>query len=269
MEEQIVGTRAWAFWLRNHEKVGIPFPMSSLEWTRLYPNETDCPICHGMNGRNVQAGDGRIYQCICLMPAWGDEQRRLRDSMQSKYEKASLDDLSLRVGEKNFRDLKTAIDAARGFIDSLDSWLVYAGRSGTGKSHIMRAIATEISPIGLFITATDFERGIFEHLKDNSLDEYILKVSQAAVLLFDDFGAEYGSDIVKSKVAAVFIARDHQAKDLPTVVTTNLTREALASVARVGSRLLNEDVSKYLPINMEDYRVRTHRMMQKETGVKW
>lgn len=269
MEEQIVGTRAWAFWLRNHDKVGIKFPLSTLEWMQEFPNENDCPICHGANGRCVQAGDGKVYQCICMMPSWGDEQRRLRDNLQSRYEKAYLDDLDLRNSEKNMLSLTEAIHDAESFVVNLDKWLVLSGRYGTGKSHIARAIATAISPIGLFITATDFERGVFEHIKDNTLDDYILKVSQAAVLIFDDFGAEYGSEIVKSKIAAVFIARDHQAKELPTVVTTNLTREQLLAVPRVGSRLLNEDVCNFRLINMEDYRTRTYDKYQKGAGVKW
>jgi hypothetical protein len=76
------------------------------------------------------------------------------------------------------------------------------------------------------------------------------------VLLFDDLGAEYGKDFVRAQVASVFIARDNQAKDLPTVVTTNLERSQIRGLPRVGSRLLNQDVVKYLPINVGDHRTR-------------
>lgn len=264
MEEQIVGTKAWAFWLRNRNKISVPFPISSLEWKKQFPNEEDCPICKGKNGRCVRTSDGSIYQCVCLMPTWRDEQIRLRDQYQSRYEKAWLHDLVLRDGEKNSRDLRDAIVAAGEFTRSLDKWLVLSGVSGTGKSHILRAIATEIYPIGLFITATDFERKVFESIKNSTLDTFILNVSQSAVLLFDDFGAEYGSDIVKSKIAAVFIARDHQAKDLPVAVTTNLTRTQVEQVPRVGSRLLNQDNGRFLSINMADYRTRDYRVLHPE-----
>jgi DNA replication protein DnaC len=204
------------------------------------------------------------------MPGWADEQVKLRDRFQSKYEKASLEDLEWRASEKNARDLQKAVPAALKFINELDSWMVLSGPYGTGKTHIMRAIATEIAPIGLFITATDFERMIFENVKSGTLDSFVLTVSQAAVLLFDDFGAEYGSDIVRSQIAAVFIARDHQARDLPTVVTTNLDREQIARVPRVGSRLLNEDTVKFISINMDDYRTREYRVTHpRKQEPKW
>jgi DNA replication protein DnaC len=189
---------------------------------------------------------------------WRDRQLEVRSKYQSRYEEASLDDLDLRVRDSGTRQLQEAIDAARHFMNYLDGWLVLSGPYGTGKSHIMRSIATALKPIGLFITATDFERRVFESMKSDSLDAFTLAVSQAPVLLFDDLGAEYGKEFVKSQLTSVFIARDNQARDLPTVVTTNLQRSNIKAIPRVGSRLLNQDVVKFLPINMVDYRSRDY-----------
>ncbi len=270
MEMQVVGTRAWAFWRRNSAKLGVVFPLSSYEWRTAYPNEDSCPVCHGGNGRSVQTKDGVVYPCVCLMPVWADEQMKLRDIYQSKYEPARLEDLDFKMAGRNTDQLINASLAAQRFIDNLDSWLVLAGPPGVGKSHILRAIATAIKPIGLFITATDFERQVFERVKSQNLDDYIKRISQAAVLLFDDLGAEYGSDFVRSQLTAVFIARDHQAKDLPMVVTTNLSREKLLQIPRIGSRLLNQDVVKFYSLNLDDYRTRDYRMSHPEVmKPKW
>jgi DNA replication protein DnaC len=258
VENQQVGTRAWAFWLRNRGKLQAKFPMTTSEWNRLYPNKEDCPICHG--AQEVRAGDGIVYQCMCLLMNWRDMQIEIRSKYQSKYEPASLDGLDYRKDEKNAYQLEDAVDAADHFCNYLDSWLVLSGGNGAGKSRIMRAIATMLEPICLFITATDFERKVFDAMDEegNGLGNFIQIVSQAPVLLFDDLGSEYSKDFMRSQVAAVFIARDHQARDLPTVVTTNLQRYNLKMIPRVGSRLLNQDVVKFLPLELSDYRTRDY-----------
>ena len=262
VENQQVGTRAWAFWLRNRDKLSVKFPMTTLEWLRLYPNKESCPICHG--AQEVRARDGTVYQCMCLLIHWRDKQMEVRSKYQSRYDEASLDNLDLRTHDSNSFQLREAVDAARHFINHLDGWLVLAGPYGTGKSHIMKAIATVLKPIGLFITATDFERRVFESMKNSSLDVFTLAISQAPVLLFDDLGAEYGSEFVRSQLTAVFVARDNQAKDLPTVVTTNMQRSNIKMIPRVGSRLLNQDVVQFLPINMDDYRSRDYDKVHPE-----
>jgi DNA replication protein DnaC len=227
--------------------------MTTAEWRRMYPNGGDCPYCHG--ALEVRAGDGTVYQCICLMMSWRDRQLETRSRYQSRFEDASLDQLV--YNDDNGEDLERAVDAAVHFMNHLDSWLVLSGPCGTGKTHILRAIATELRPIGLFITATDFERMVFENLKNESLDSFILAISQAPVLLFDDLGAEYGGkEFIKAQISSIFIAREAIARDLPTVVTTNLERSQLKTIPRVGSRLLNQDVVKFLPLNVSDHRTR-------------
>jgi DNA replication protein DnaC len=256
VENQQVGIKAWAFWLRNRDKLLVKFPMTTFEWHKSYPNRDDCPICHG--ALEVRAVNKVVYQCMCLMMNWRDRQLEARSQYQSRFDDVDLDDLELCKGDEHSYQLKNAVDAARHFINHLDGWLVLSGPSGAGKSHILKSIATAIKPIGLYITATDFERKVFESMRDDTLDSFVLAISQAPVLLFDDLGAEYGKDFVKAQLTSVFIARDNQAKDLPTIVTTNLDRPQIKQIPRVGSRLLNQDVAKFLPLNLMDYRSRDY-----------
>jgi len=115
----------------------------------------------------------------------------------------------------------------------------------------------------MHITAGDIESHVFNGISNNDLDKRMEVIKQAPILLLDDYGIEYGSDIVRAKIDHIIEYRYRDWNQYKTVVATNLTSADLANsnirqggVSRSGSRLCDRDVSEVIGIKTPDYRLR-------------
>jgi len=129
-----------------------------------------------------------------------------------------------RVGEGSKNAVAACLALARGERGGLILW----GPTGTGKTHL--AVATlrnrmEAGATGAYLSApevVDRMRGDFGEAAQKVLDS----VGSVDLLLIDDLGAERRTEYVLESVFRIIDRR--LSCGLPTIVTTNYSREALA-----------------------------------------
>ncbi|MBA7506571.1 Insertion sequence IS5376 putative ATP-binding protein [subsurface metagenome] len=148
--------------------------------------------------------------------------------------------------------LYAARDIARGNF-SRGNFLVLAGPTGVGKTHLAVAIGWEWFEDGfsvLFTRVDDLLDYLRQGYDDGSYHQRLESVRRRDLLILDDLGAEHAKDWAGEKVDRIidsrYIAR------MPLVVTTNAKSEDLAP--RVGSRLADHSCSVVVQIDAEDYR---------------
>jgi DNA replication protein DnaC len=213
-----------------------------------------CSICGGWGYVNV---DGNAVKCLCATVLWASQIAEKIDPYRSPVRTASWEDIKPR--DSRMETLLVATQGMKEFIGGLDRWVILMGSFGVGKTLLMRVANTELDPIALYITCGDLERQVHQAVGNHTLSQLITTLAQAPVLLLDDYGMEYGSDIFNSTVASIVSMRDAMWKIAPTVVATNLARAALYGIPRVGSRLLDEEKSYQYVISVGDYRLVVRR----------
>jgi DNA replication protein DnaC len=156
---------------------------------------------------------------------------------------------------------KQAYDAAVGFAKKPEGWLVIHGPNGNGKTHLAAAVANyllERDMIVLFLNVPDlldYLRMAFNPRREwdvtsLSFEERFDAITQAPILILDDFGAESETQWANEKLYQILNYRTDMA--LPTVITTNLK---LADVeARLRSRLGNRLLGKVVENTAPDFR---------------
>ncbi len=145
-----------------------------------------------------------------------------------------------------------AKDMARGNL-SRGNFLVLAGPTGVGKTHLALAIAWEWFEDGfsvLFTRVDDLLDWLRLGYDDNSYHQRLEKIRRCSLLVLDDLGAEHAKDWAGEKVDRIVDWR--YVDRTPLVVTTNAKSEDLAP--RVASRLYDHSCSIVVQMNAEDYR---------------
>ena len=145
-----------------------------------------------------------------------------------------------------------ARSVARGNL-SLGNFLVLAGPTGVGKTHLALAIAWEWFEDGfsvMFTRVDDLLDWLRRGYDDNSYHQRLEKIRQCSLLVLDDLGAEHAKDWAGEKVDRIVDWR--YVDRTPLVVTTNAKSEDLAP--RVASRLYDHSCSIVVQMNAEDYR---------------
>jgi len=145
-----------------------------------------------------------------------------------------------------------AKDMARGNL-TRGNFLVLAGPTGVGKSHLAMAIAWEWFEDGfsvLFTRVDDLLDELRRGYDDGSYHQRLESVRRRGLLVLDDLGTEHAKDWAGEKVDRIVDWR-YSAR-MPLVVTTNAKSEELAP--RVASRLADHSCSVVVQIDAEDYR---------------
>lgn len=124
--------------------------------------------------------------------------------------------------------------------------LMLLGAVGSGKSSLACLALTERitqGATGRFISQREFADSLFFPASEQTL--YAAAVS-CPIIVFDDIGATHPSEFVKSKTAEVIELRWE--RHLPTIVTTNLSREGMEDFlgVRATSRLMSPPVTQVI-----------------------
>ena len=216
--------------------------------------KSQCLIC---NGSNVKVSPSGLILCLCQMQLWANQLYGGINLYQSKYVRTTISDMRPWGSSENLQNLRTVISAAKNFVRNMDQWLVLSGSYGSGKSHILRAIATELSPFTLYISTDDLENHIFSAMDNNLLGELMGVLNSAPILLLDDLGNEHGAKFMVSKLRAIINGRYSNPLEYLTVIATNLSLNDLSRYdARLGSRLGDIEVVNFVEFGdkIGDYR---------------
>jgi len=152
--------------------------------------------------------------------------------------------------------------AEEGFKRRGDNWLLFAGRTGTGKTHLAVAIAGHVAACqenwACYTSLARMMRRIrcsFRRQEGESEDELVDYYQLIGLLVIDEFGLRSGlSDWERATLDDIL---DHRwARQFPTVLVTNLTPNEFFAMAgdRVESRFA--DCGRILTFTWEDYRKR-------------
>ncbi|GAJ12167.1 unnamed protein product, partial [marine sediment metagenome] len=145
-----------------------------------------------------------------------------------------------------------AKDMARGNL-SRGNFLVLAGPTGVGKTHLAMAIAWEWFDDGsnvLFSRADDLLDWLRQGYDDNTYQKRFESIRRRHLLVLDDLGTEQAKDWAGERLDRIVDWR--YINRLPLVVTTNAKSEDLAE--RVASRLADKNCSLVVQIDAEDHR---------------
>ena len=224
-----------------------------------------CPKCGdlGWVRCDVSVGHpdfGKAVRCSC---------REAEDRARHARRAQAASNLKGRLLSKTFETFdcarspsaRIACDALRDFAEEPQGWTLVQGNRGTGKTHLLVAVANQLIARGdgrcmpLYVVAPDF----LDYLRAGYDSE---KVSQNAaqrmedarncpVLLLDDLGAEKRSEWTDEQLYRLLNYRYNEG--LATVVASNVTLDKLEP--RIASRLQDASLSRIVLLAGEDQRV--------------
>ena len=152
-------------------------------------------------------------------------------------------------------NLKEALRLAREFAELPDSWLVFQGVNGCGKTHLAAAIVNyryQQDQPAMFIVVPDF----LDHLRSTfspesriSYDRLFEGVKNSPLLILDDFGKQTTTPWAQEKLYQVINYR-YNAR-LPMVVTMNCETDELDSP--ILSRFIDPMISLIFHIEAPNY----------------
>jgi DNA replication protein DnaC len=229
---------------------------SSASETEAASPSADCPICKGAGFVHPVLPSGkpdfsRVIPCRCTQEARDKERHThlLRYSNLGSLSRFTFDNLlpQGRSGDPISQELfSRAYEAAQAFAREPKGWLILAGPSSSGKTHLAAAIANECIKQGrpaLFISTPDLLdrlRSAYSPASEIPYDEFFDQVRSAPLLVLDDLGAQTATPWAKEKLDQLLNYRFNS--ELPTVIATITPIEQLED--RVRSRLTNPELSR-------------------------
>lgn len=224
----------------------------------------DVPLDHPLFGQAVR--------CACALPGFHQRQ-------QEKARAAS--NLTDFLRTRHFGNLpqtpanEEAFDHMSTFAVKPSGWIVLRGKTGTGKTHLLAAVANYLldhpatgeadataarrgRAWPLYVVVPDFLAYVkagYDHDRDkfsDSAEERIQQALTADVLLLDDMGAESRTAWVDETLYRIINGRYNEAR--PTVVATNCALGQLEP--RIASRLQDWRISVVVDMVGPDERLR-------------
>ncbi len=242
------------------------------------PAEPICERCRGAGFLRVDVdrdhpdfGKGKVVRC----PACSEEREKRR--LARVAERISADcGLDARQRGWSFENFEVypgnekAYEAAKGFAArgvDMGGWLVIrGGTTGTGKTHLLCAIANVVMSRGI-PTLYAYTTDLLDHLRagyrrkaeaeDDELgdfDERFERAKGVQLLLLDDFGVQVNTAWARERMEALIDARYRAG--LPLVMTTNLDNKALQAISgRILDRLDRQEPARVVEMRAIKYRL--------------
>ncbi len=215
-----------------------------------------CPICKGAGFVYADvpvghSGFGKALPCRCTQ----EESNRERQNRLQRYSNlgsltrftfADLLPEGRRGDPVSQEQFKRAYEAAKAFAKDPKGWLVLAGYSGCGKTHLAAAIANERISYGypsFYITTPDLLhhlRSTFNPDSEIAYGEFFDQVRSTPLLILDDLGVQAGTPWAKEKLDQLLNHRFNN--QLPTVIVTITPIEQLED--RIRTRLTDPDLCR-------------------------
>ncbi len=157
---------------------------------------------------------------------------------------------------KQRESLEFVYRQAMDYAKSPESWIIFQGVTGCGKTHLAAAIINYRYQAGnpaLFIVVPEFLdhlRSTFSPESKISYDEIFESVKKTPLLILDDFGEQATTPWAQEKLYQVINYRYNA--QLPTVITTRYSLDDIDS--RISSRFVDRKLSMTYNINVPDYR---------------
>ncbi len=157
---------------------------------------------------------------------------------------------------KQRESLEFVYRQAMDYAKSPESWIIFQGVTGCGKTHLAAAIVNYRYQAGnpaLFIVVPEFLdhlRSAFSPESKISYDEIFESVKKTPLLILDDFGEQATTPWAQEKLYQVINYRYNA--QLPTVITTRYSLDDIDS--RISSRFVDRKLSMTYNINVPDYR---------------
>ena len=160
---------------------------------------------------------------------------------------------------KPFPGTKEAYGAFRAVAEGTGKpFLLCYGGVGNGKTHLLEALALKLRERGiaskLWVVADflAFLRRLIHDSSKEDLDVVIERYQSGGVLLFDDFGMEYGTDWEMSVIERIINGR-YRSRSI-TVINTNKDLDELPE--RIVSRFFDPEIGIVVLNQGKDYRRR-------------
>ena len=218
----------------------------------VVPDDAQCPVCgyfditHPDLRRLVEERDGPRAantfleaQCKCK----SIQDKRKRDE-QLRWTSANLPHQQVPKVFTNFtvtQETEEACTLSKSFARLEGKpFLIFLGQTGSGKSHLLEAIAREVLSTTKATVRYDTTSGFLDRLRDTYQDkseqstaELLGWYQRRTVVLLDDLGVEKNSDWVIERLTEFIDERLRSG--WRTAIATNLVREEVAQ--RMGERL--------------------------------
>ncbi len=169
----------------------------------------------------------RVVPCRCVAES-PDGERRIRLEKYSNLgalRHLTFESLRSEGREGSDRErFSRALRAAQAFADNPRGWLVLAGTSGSGKTHLAAAIANRCIERGqpaFYVTAPDLLdhlRSSFSPASEMPYDEFFEQVRNTPLLVLDDLGVQSSTPWAKEKLDQLLNHRFNSR--LPTVIVS-------------------------------------------------
>ena len=149
---------------------------------------------------------------------------------------------------------RRAYEISAAYAEDPRGWLVLAGPSASGKTHLAAAIANSVLESGrpvFFVFVPDLLdhlRSAFAPTSDVSFDQLFEQVRSAPFLVLDDFGGHSGTPWAQEKLYQVLNYR--HSNRMPTVLTLGAPVEEMET--RLQTRLLDPEVSVYCSLGVPE-----------------
>lgn len=237
------------------EKTGQKFPGRYTFISKV--GDGVCPLCDG--AETVIRPNGVKVFCLCYLLDHIQVVEQRIGNFRSYASAADFREAQPWGDARARTTLRDMVELSRRFVSDPRKWLLLSGNPGSGKTHMLRAMAHEFGPFAFYISAADFEQLVFRSMEEKVLQDVIHGIERAPILLFDDWGAEYGSDFVDAKFRQIIDFRYQLWPEYPVALTTNMSGQRMAQVdPRVNSRLNDGDRSTvfFAGNKIGDYRQR-------------
>ena len=240
---------------KTNEKLETLLKEKGLTLTNLVPNFY-CKIC-GDTG----LVDGKT--CKCKKELIAKLEQRELGTLSGEFTTISEIE-SPDLAKSFFKKYSSLVSKMQSFCEKFPNvsarFLVFTGKSGTGKTYMAKAVANELDKKGfqtLCISAFSLNNLFLKYHTsfDESLSETFNSVIETPVLFIDDLGTEPTYRNVTKEYFTNIVNERNQSGKI-TVVTTNLSPENVAASydQRLASRLFDKNCARTVYFDFPDLR---------------
>jgi DNA replication protein DnaC len=234
---------------------------------QIAPLAEECPICAGAGFLRYDVTPdhplfSQIKPCSCRE---ADMARRRSDKLLalSGLHPTTRQRMTFANFDPSTDRQRHALEATQAYAEHPEGWLYLYGGYGTGKTHLLNALAWTLIERGigvLYVVVPDLLvklRQTFDGSADESFSERMTRIQEADVLILDDLGSERRTGWVDEQLFT-FINHRYVAGSPLVVASNHKPGNGEGDIGgRIGSRLSDWQLVTFIGIDANDYRKET------------